>query len=270
MASNDDHGNENDSCNCDKNKKSPNFPVFTNPLDMERFFSQQMDELVKSFGTFGSFFHGFPEFPPTQYPGQLPNDQNDCDDENGSRDFMLRKGPSSKSNSEFPEYLEPRTGVDSFKLDLEKDMKQNQKVDRDLDSSGVNSEDLDKLYPPAKESKPPEGRVPFFDHDHRAPGSLFGQIFGYNSPFPDTMIKPQVIYFKFLGSVAFIPYYPALISSKAIICKFNHRFQAMMVVDKPGHHGVSLLVKALVEVSISYLMGLLKKEQTAVTIKGIR
>ena len=44
----------------------------------------------------------------------------------------------------------------------------------------------------------------------------------------------------------------------------------MMVVDKPGHHGVSLLVKALVEVSISYLMGLLKKEQTAVTIKGIR
>merc|ERR1719242_2412997 len=104
---------------------------------------------------------------------------------------MLRKGPSSKPNSEFPEYLEPRTGVDSFKLDLDKDMTQNQKVDKDLDSSGVNSEDLDKPYPPAKESKSPEGRVPFFDHDHRAPGSLFGQIFGYNSPFPDTMIKPQ-------------------------------------------------------------------------------
>ena len=192
MASNDDNGSENNSCNCNKNKRPQNYPVFTNPLDMERFFSQQMDEIVKSFGIFGSFFQGFPEFPPTQYPEHQPNDQNNCEDEKGSRDFMLKKGPTSRSTSEFPEYHEPRTGIDSFKLDLDKDIKQNQKIDMDLDRSGVNSEDLDKLYRQTQENRPPGGLVPFFDHEHKGPRSLFGQLFGYNSPFPDPMIKPQV------------------------------------------------------------------------------
>ena len=41
MSSNDNDNGENDECGCNKNKRPPNYPVFTNPLDMERFFNQQ-------------------------------------------------------------------------------------------------------------------------------------------------------------------------------------------------------------------------------------
>ena len=44
MATSGDNNDENDRCDCNKNKK-PNYPVITNPLDMERFFNQQMDEI---------------------------------------------------------------------------------------------------------------------------------------------------------------------------------------------------------------------------------
>ena len=49
MSSNNDDNGENDGCGCNKNKRPPNYPVFTNPLDMERFFNQQMNEIIKSF-----------------------------------------------------------------------------------------------------------------------------------------------------------------------------------------------------------------------------
>ena len=82
MSSNDNDNGENDECGCNKNKRPPNYPVFTNPLDMERFFNQQMNEIVKSFGLFGSFFHGFPEYPSTQNPRTSIDDQISSTDEN--------------------------------------------------------------------------------------------------------------------------------------------------------------------------------------------
>ena len=174
MATNGDNNDENDRCDCNKNKK-PNYPVFTNPLDMERFFNQQMDEIVKSFGIFGSFFHGFPEYPSTRNPEISESDQNNLEDRSGSRDFMLKNH-------------EPRTEIDSFKLDISKNG--DKKIDSDLDESGINSADLDKLYRHPQEGSANEGVFPFFGH--RGPGSIFGQIFGPNSQFPDTMLRPQV------------------------------------------------------------------------------
>ena len=188
MATNDDN-NERNQCDCDKNKR-PNYPVFTNPLDMERFFNQQLDEVVKSFGIFGSFFNGFPEFPSMHNPELFSNDQNTVDGQNGSRDFMLKPSDPSQS-SEIPSKPEPRLGIDSFKLDLGED--RNRKTDTDLDGSGIKTEDLDKLYRHPYERRPNEGAVPFFEH--KGPGSLFGQIFGYSPQFPDTMLRPQVIQF---------------------------------------------------------------------------
>jgi len=191
MSSNNDDNGENDGCGCNKNKRPPNYPVFTNPLDMERFFNQQMNEIVKSFGLFGSFFHGFPEYPSTQNPGTSLDDRIPSENDSGSRDFMLKRNPNSIPNSEGPEYLQPSVRLDSFKLDIETDRK-NQKIDSDLDNKGIKSEDLDDLYRQPKEREPNKGVVPFFDHGQRGPGSLFGQMFGINPQFPDIMLRPQV------------------------------------------------------------------------------
>ena len=70
-----------------------NFGVFSSPLEMESFFNQQLDEMLKQFG-FGQF--GSPGFfghvNPT--PGQeqaVPPFSQERDDGEGSRDFMLKK-----------------------------------------------------------------------------------------------------------------------------------------------------------------------------------
>ena len=187
MATKGDNDDENDRCDCNKNKRS-NYPVFTNPLDMERFFNQQMDEIVKSFGIFGSFFNGFPEYPSSRNPEVFESDQNNSEDQSGSRDFMLKNFSDSRQNSESPSYHEPRTEIDSFKLDVGENG--DQKVDSDLDKSGINSADLDKLYRHPQEGSANQGVFPFFGH--RGPGSIFGQMFGPNSQFPDNMLRPQV------------------------------------------------------------------------------
>jgi len=187
MATKGDNDDENDRCDCNKNKRS-NYPVFTNPLDMERFFNQQMDEIVKSFGIFGSFFNGFPEYPSSRNPEVFESDQNNSEDQSGSRDFMLKNFSDSRQNSETPSYHEPRTEIDSFKLDVGENG--DQKVDSDLDKSGINSADLDKLYRHPQEGSANQGVFPFFGH--RGPGSIFGQMFGPNSQFPDNMLRPQV------------------------------------------------------------------------------
>ena len=52
------------------------FEVFTNPLEMHRFFDQQMEQILKSFGLgqgFGGFGQGPPAVPFERHPGGMLN-----------------------------------------------------------------------------------------------------------------------------------------------------------------------------------------------------
>jgi len=66
--------------------------VFTNPLEMESFFSEQFDEILKQFG-FGQF--SGPGFYGSQvHPGMMPShplEDESTDESGGARDFMLKK-----------------------------------------------------------------------------------------------------------------------------------------------------------------------------------
>ena len=68
------------------------FGVFSSPLEMESFFNQQLDEMLKQFG-FGQF--GSPGFfgsvNPTPGPEQGVPFVQEQDEGEGSRDFMLKK-----------------------------------------------------------------------------------------------------------------------------------------------------------------------------------
>ena len=72
-----DDDNDNPEGQFNKDKHRPTFHVFTNPLDMERFFNQQMEEILKSFGVFGSFRdenardRQGPGFPTIEIPGHF-------------------------------------------------------------------------------------------------------------------------------------------------------------------------------------------------------
>ena len=188
--------NTNDDFN--RNNCRPNFHVFTNPLDMERFFNQQMDEMIKSFGFFGSFNdeqgrnRGFPEFPTMEVPGnQGTNGQNFNEGESGSREFMLKEDYDAKLKN--PGYVAPNAELDTFGPNTGQNGIKQQKLDQDLDKSGVPAEDLNKLF------KHPENPIfsgaaapPFFDNWHKVPGSIFGQMFGNHFPFSDRIPRDQV------------------------------------------------------------------------------
>jgi len=92
------------------------FSVLTDPLQMHRFFEQQMDEMVRSFG--GSAFRGMGlAMPGEDRDGLLPEVETP-DSQGAKRDFMLREDASSSH---------PRRDVD-------------------LDEKQVDTGDLDKLF----------------------------------------------------------------------------------------------------------------------------
>ena len=188
----DEDNNTNDDFN--RNNWRPNFHVFTNPLDMERFFNQQMDEMIKSFGFFRSFndeqggHRGFSEFPTMQVPAnQETNRQNLKEHESGSREFMLKEDYDTKLKN--PGYVAP----DTIGPDTSQNGTKQQKIDQDMDKSGVPAEDLNKLF---KHPKNPmfsgAAAPPFFDNWHKVPGSMFGQMFGNHFPFSDRIPRDQV------------------------------------------------------------------------------
>jgi len=71
------------------------FRIFTNPLEMESFFSQQFDEILKQFG-----FNGARNFPRNFGEGFQNRDFNESTGEENPRDFMLKKDDN-------PGYLKP-------------------------------------------------------------------------------------------------------------------------------------------------------------------
>jgi len=78
-------------CRPDQQQRGEHFDVFTNPLDMERFFNHRMEEMMR--GVFGGMGPGHPIFeaPPQLRPPQGgPEEEEDASA--GSRDFMLKDG----------------------------------------------------------------------------------------------------------------------------------------------------------------------------------
>jgi len=71
------------------------FRVFTNPVEMESFFNQQFDEVLKQFG-----FNGSGNFPRNFSEGFQNRGFNESSVEENPRDFMLKK-------DDHPGYLKP-------------------------------------------------------------------------------------------------------------------------------------------------------------------
>ena len=173
------------------------FHVFTNPLEMEMFFSQQMDQLLKSFGLFGpnqgengdrvpdgSVMPGLPSIfpmPPNQF-GRHPSMGTETDSEKGSRDYMLKED-SEKREKRRPGYVEPDfnsyrfngrqwrgtgNGTDSLIKD----------TDLDDEGGGVTSEELSELY------KNPKNRLDKTeDHLPIYPSNPSSDRFGHSNGF---------------------------------------------------------------------------------------
>jgi len=188
----DDDNNPNE----ERNNWRPGFHVFTNPLDMERFFNQQMDEMIKSFGIFGSFRdqnernNGFPAIDIPRHQQREGQNFSECD--KGSREFMLKEDYDRKLKS--PGYIAPDTKIDTLGPDnFQNGMQIQKNTDKDLDDRGVDSEDLNKLFKnpesPTSSGKP---APPFFDNWHDGPGSLFGQFFGNRFPFSNEIPSEQI------------------------------------------------------------------------------
>lgn len=100
------------------------FETFVNPLEMERFFSQQMDDMLKNFGFGQGFFGGFPAMPDHPAIEQFPAiRQEEDEEESGGRDFMLKRDGSRKG------YIDP-----------------DGPIKRDKDIGEVSPRELDELY----------------------------------------------------------------------------------------------------------------------------
>ena len=100
------------------------FHVYTNPLEMEKFFSQQFDEILKQFG-FGAGGHFGT---PGMFSGPMQPDDKfplSGEEETGARDFMLKK-------DNHPGYLRPETTPERR---------------RDVEVDEFSPDDLEKLYP---------------------------------------------------------------------------------------------------------------------------
>lgn len=66
------------------------FHVFTNPLEMEKFFDSQMDQILKGFG-FGRGLDGFGAFGGMQLPQPPSRPDSEEGPSAGSREFMLKE-----------------------------------------------------------------------------------------------------------------------------------------------------------------------------------
>ncbi len=106
--------------------------VFTNPLEMEKFFDRQLDQMLRGFGMIGPGFGfggngGVQQLPPPP-PGLYPEDRRDEEPPAGSREFMLKDG-----------------GGDDSKKKLFGAFSEERREDSDVDER-VKSEGLDGLF----------------------------------------------------------------------------------------------------------------------------
>ena len=192
-----DMSDEDENCDCREdpnfNKKHRSFHVFTSPLDMERFFNQQMDDMLKSFGFFGAFTDKNNEetFPGSNMPEFYQGKGQEYDDKNesGERDFMLKKDHDEKLKT--PGYIPQATEKGNFWGGSRESAKDNPKTDKDLDQNGINSAELDKLFKHPQSSGVTESTVqtPFGDWNNGT-GSLFGHFF--RNAFPNRTPFEQV------------------------------------------------------------------------------
>ena len=187
------------------NRRRPHFHVFTNPLEMERFFNHQMDEMLKSFGLFGPGSNGnergsLPGFPSIDIPGQFhPNSENqDGNAEKGSRDFMLKEDSEDMQEKlKRPGYIEPDSH--SFGFWNNGRGKASKREDSDMDGEGsINTAELNELFKRSPEG--PQSNQPQPPHSSEIMpnngGSIFGGIFGNfgSSPFSSPFRQIQVNY----------------------------------------------------------------------------
>merc|ERR1719435_641909 len=99
------------------------FRVFTDPLEIHKFFEKEMEQMFKDFGGIGGIM-GQKKYLEEDFPSrfqELPNNPE------SDRDLML------KSESE---RVSPRVGDSKLGLDVQ---------DRDLDNENITSDHLDKL-----------------------------------------------------------------------------------------------------------------------------
>jgi len=87
------------------------YKVFTNPLEMNRFFEEQMDEMLRNFGQ-GFFGGDLRSGPPGPFGGHLQPALPQPHEENGSkRDLMLRD-PHPPATPDSPAHAQPRKDED--------------------------------------------------------------------------------------------------------------------------------------------------------------
>merc|ERR1711997_353358 len=87
------------------------YKVFTNPLEMNRFFEEQMDEMLRNFGQ-GFFGGDLRSGPPGPFGGHLQPALPQPHEENGSkRDLMLRD-PHPPGTPDSPAHAQPRKDED--------------------------------------------------------------------------------------------------------------------------------------------------------------
>lgn len=141
--------------------------VFTNPLEMERFFNSQMESILKGFGISDGFF-SFPNESPNQPAIQGPSGDEDLNVEPGSRDFMLKEGNRGRG------FLPPPDKNQPLRDDV-------------LDKITIN--DLDELYTDdghyshSGVDVPPGGNGFVGPFGPGGFGGLFGGAFGPALPF---------------------------------------------------------------------------------------
>ena len=132
------------------------FRVFTNPLEMESFFTEQFDDMLKMFG-FGHFAGpGF--FRGNVHPGELPFLE-EAEEEPGSREFILKK--DDRSGYILPDQLKER---------------------RDTEIDQVSPDDLDKLYSP---DYPKQPKINPWFHE----GQDYNRVFSFGQSFSSQTIQ---------------------------------------------------------------------------------
>lgn len=143
------------------------FQIYTDPIEIHRFFEQQMDEMMRSFGQLGQ--GGFPALEPPIWGGS-------CGDRSlGGGGYRRAEGDLSEESQSSRDLM----------LRHHEPLGPSERVDRDLDERGLSGLDLSRLL--SEEDKQPyqpstDSRIGIF-------GGLFGQHGGFLEPFGNSQIR---------------------------------------------------------------------------------
>lgn len=141
------------------------FQVFTDPVEIHRFFEQQMDDMMRNFGQI--VLGGF---------GGLP------DWERGAREGI----PEDRS-SRFEEIPGDEPIGRDFMLRHDEPLRYTERIDIDLDDKDLSADELGTVLRDEKSSHEPPERMPM----DRSSG-LFGGLFGQPGMFPGPSGVPQI------------------------------------------------------------------------------